>query len=105
MKAEHAAEADRNIGIAAEIKVDVQGIGNHGIPCTEHGEPGDVLAEEAHRQLQRLLATMTFFARPTISSSARLAQVVHRCAAVVDFILDHAVADRACDKLCGNSEI
>ena len=100
MKAEHAAEADRNIGIAAEIKVDVQGIGNHGIPCTEHGEPGDVLAEEGIDNYPEVVGDDDLFREADDHAQRALAQVVHRCAAVVDFILDHAVADdRACDKL------
>ena len=46
VEAKHAAEADGNIGITAEVKVNIQRIHDDGVPCAEHGKSRDVLAEE-----------------------------------------------------------
>lgn len=46
VEAKHATEADGNIGITAEVKVNIQRIHDDGVPCAEHGKSRDVLAEE-----------------------------------------------------------
>lgn len=66
MKSKHHSESQRHITVAAEIKIDLQHIGNCAQPSTRTGDSGCCRTKEIIRTSPIVLAIRTFLLKPAM---------------------------------------
>ena len=105
-EAEQAAEADGDVRIAAEVEIHIQRVGNDGVPGAEHRKPRDVLAEERVDDAPQVVRDDDLFRKADDDAQRTLPHVFQRRCAVVDLVLNRAVADdRAGDHVREQGEV
>ena len=106
VESEHSAHADRHIGIAREIEINLHCIDDDGIPCSCDGNRGSLRPEELIDDHGEMICENDLFAETDHQAREALAQVEQRGFAVFDLICDCGIADnRSGDELRKHRDI
>ena len=99
MKAEHTAKPDAHIGIAAEVIIDLQRVGDQS-QCGRRSANRRFTVEHAIGNDCHCVGKQNFFEKTDHKALDAVGKIVPRFFAVLDFIRNRLIAhDRACDQL------